>query len=334
MPEFSVKKKMIEGRKTYHLIDRRRKMEFGIVPDIGNLGYTFKVNGKHVLLAPDSFEDYIAKRMLGNGSPLMAPFANRIDRHYYFFQGKKYLLNDDLGNFLRTPPKDYPIHGLLVYDKRWKVVKTSASDSGGASVTSRLEFYKYPDLMAQFPFAHILEMTYRLKGGRLQCTTKVMNVGLSDMPVHFGYHPYFVPDGPREAWTLHLAARTHWVVTPALIPTGKKEPAETYLPGCRGSLVLGNTFIDAGFTDLERDKNGFAHFWVAGTTQKVEVIMDRHFSTAIVFAPLDMQFVCIEPQTGPTNAFNLAHEGKFDALTILPAGKSFQASYWIVPTGY
>jgi aldose 1-epimerase len=320
MPNFSIQKKIIEARKTYRLIDRRRKMEFGIVPDIGNWGYTFRVNDKPVLLAPDSFESYIAKQMLGNGNPLMAPFANRIDRDHYFFQGKKYLLNGDLGNFLRTPPKDYPIHGLLVYDKRWRVTKTSASDSAGASLTSCLEFYKYPDLMAQFPFAHICEITYRLKGGMLQCTTKIMNIGLSDMPVHLGYHPYFVPDGPREAWALHIAARAHWIVTPALIPTGETEPAEKYLPGCRGSLALGDTYVDAGFTDLERDKDGLAHFWVAGATQKIEVIMDRHFSTAIIFAPLDRQFFCIEPQTGPTNAFNLEHEGKFDGLTMPPTG--------------
>ena len=63
----------------------------------------------------------------------MAPFANRIDRDYYYFEGKKYLLNGDLGNFLRTSPTNFPIHGLLSYDKRWEVVKTSASDSTGAA---------------------------------------------------------------------------------------------------------------------------------------------------------------------------------------------------------
>ena len=114
---------------------------------------------------PDSLEQYVEERGLGRGNPLMAPFANRIDKDYYYFEGRKYLLNGDLGNFLRTSPTNFPIHGLLSYDKRWEVVKTNASDSTGAAITSRMDFYKYPDLMAQFPFAHIHEVTYRLKGG-------------------------------------------------------------------------------------------------------------------------------------------------------------------------
>ena len=148
-----------------------------------------------------------------------------------------------------------------------------------------MEFYKYPDLMAQFPFAHIHEVTYRLKGGKLECATKITNVGNSNMPVHFGYHPYFVPDGPREQWTLHVAAKQHWVVPPELIPTGELEPAEKYLPGCTGALTLGNTYIDAGFTDLVRDKDGLARFWVAGATTKMEVVFGPEFTTAVCYAP-------------------------------------------------
>lgn len=330
---FSVRKKVVEGHTTYHLMDARRNMEFALAPDIGNWGYSLKANDQEVLYAPDSLERYIKERALGRGNPLMAPFANRIDRDYYFFQGKKYFLNGELGNFIRASPSNYPIHGLLAYDKRWEVTRTSASDATGAAITSRIEFYKHPDLMAQFPFAHVHEVTYRLKGGRLGCATKITNVGNSDMPVHFGYHPYFVPDGPREVWTLHVAAKHHWIVTPTLIPTGELEPAETYLPGCTGALALGKTFIDAGFTGLQRDKAGLAHFWVAGATQKVEVVFDREFTTAVVFAPLDMKFVCIEPQTGPTNAFNLKYEGKTENLRVLKSGKTLQASYWIIPTG-
>jgi aldose 1-epimerase len=309
-------------------------MDFGIIPDVGNWGYQFKVNGEDILLAPESVNQYIEARSLGRGNPLMAPFANRIDRDHYFFEGKKYLLNGELGNFLRTPDTGFPIHGLLAYDKRWEVTKARATESSGAVITSRMEFYKYPDLMAQFPFAHIHEVTYRLKGGKLGCGTKITNLGRSTMPVHFGYHPYFVPKGPREEWTLHVAAQSHWIVTPDLIPTGELEPAEGYLPGCTGELTLGTTFIDAGFTNLIRDKEGHAHFRVSGKDQKVEVIMDGQFTTAVVFAPLDKKFICIEPQTGPTNAFNLKHTGRIETLSTLAPGETFHSSYWIVPSGY
>jgi aldose 1-epimerase len=334
MGNYSITKKKVEGHATYHLKDNKQKMSFSLALDIGNWGYSLKVRGKEVFYVPESFENYIKAGGLGGGSPLMAPFANRIDREYYFFEGKKYLLNGELGNFLRTSPTNFPIHGLLSHDSRWEVVKTNASDSAGAAITSRMEFYKYPDLMAQFPFAHVHEVTYRLKGGKLECATKITNVGNSNMPVHFGYHPYFLPDGPREQWTLHVAARQHWIVPPELIPSGELEPAEQCLPGCTGTLTLGDTYIDAGFTDLVRDKDGLAHFWVAGQKHKVEVAFGPEFTTAVCFAPLNKHFVCIEPQTGPTNAFNLKHEGKIPSLRALAPGDTFQGSYWFIPTGY
>lgn len=334
MTNFSVEKRTVEGHTIYRLFDDRRKMEFCVVPEIGNWGYQFIVNGTDVLLAPESLENHLRDRVLGRGNPLMAPFANRIDRDHYFVDGKKYLLNGDLGNFLRDPKSGYPIHGLLTHENRWEVTSVQATDSTGAVMTSRLEFYRFPDLMAQFPFAHVHEVTYRLQGGKLECATKITNLGRSVMPVHFGYHPYFVPDGPREDWTLHIGGRSHWIIGSDLIPTGELEPAEKYLPGCAGELRLGKTFIDAGFTDLDRDEDGQAHFWVGGSTQRIEVIMDPRFTTAIVFAPLDKGFVCIEPQTGPTNAFNLRHEGKIESLNTLAPGETFQACYRIVPTGY
>ena len=58
------------------------------------------------------------------------------------------------------------------------------------------------------------------------------------------------------------------------------------------------------------------------------------YDYAIVYAPLDNTMVCIEPQTGPTNAFNLEHEGKFKDLTVLESGKRYEATYWIVPSGF
>jgi len=154
------------------------------------------------------------------------------------------------------------------------------------------------------------------------------------MPVHFGYHPYFRPDGPRENWTLAIDAMLHWVVTDALIPTGETEPAEKYVPGVTNGFTLGGTFIDGGFSGIRRDAKGLGHLWVRGKTQKVEVAFGKGFDFAIVYAPLDTTMVCIEPQTGPTNAFNLEHEGKFKDLIVLGPGKSYRATYWIVPTGF
>ena len=60
-----------------------------------------------------------------------------------------------------------PIHGLLASSPLWRVTETRA-DAQSAQVTSQLEFWKYPDLIAQWPFAHEYEITYRLADGGLE----------------------------------------------------------------------------------------------------------------------------------------------------------------------
>jgi aldose 1-epimerase len=330
---YAVKKEVVEGHTTYHLLDSKLHMDVGIAPDIGNLAYQFKVKGKDVLIPVESFKDYLDKHTFGWGSPFLAPWANRIDREYYYFEGMKYLLNDSLGNIIRDDFKQ-SLHGLLVFEARWKVVKTGSSNLEGAFLVSRLEFYKYPDLMAQFPFAQVYEMTYRLKEGKLECATRVSNVGNSDLPVHFAFHPYFHPDGPREEWKLTIGAQKHWLVTHQLIPTGETEPADKFLPGVTKGVALGNTFIDDGFSEFARDANGLGQVVIQGKTQKIEVLYGKGFDYAIVYAPLNKTLICAEPQTGPTNAFNLQHEGKFERLIVLAPGKTFEASFWIVPLGF
>jgi len=334
LENYSVSARAVEGHTTYHLLDARRKMDLGIIPDMGNFAYEFKVNGKDVLIPPESLKAYLEKHWFGWGIPFLAPFANRIDHDYYYFQDKKYLLNDSLGNLLRTPNANLVLHGLLVFDPHWEVVKTGGSDATGAFITSRLEFYKYPDLMAQFPFAHVYEVTYQLKDGQLECVTKVTNVSKSLMPVHFGYHPYFRPDGPREEWTLGIGAQRHWPANEALIPSGDTEPTDRYLPGATQTFTLGRQSIDAGFSQFQRDAQGLGHIWTKGKAERVEVVYGKEFDYAIVYAPGDNTLICIEPQTGPTNAFNLEHEGKFQGLVTLDPGKTFQATYWIIPTGF
>jgi aldose 1-epimerase len=330
---YSVKKEVVEGHTTYHLLDSKLHMDLGIVPDIGNFAYQFKVNGKDVLIPVESFKDYLEKHTFGWGIPFLAPWANRIDNDYYYFEGKKYLLNASLENIIRDNFKQ-PLHGLLIYETRWKVVKTGGTTQEGAFVVSRLEFYKYPDLMAQFPFAQVYEMTYRLKEGKLECTTRVTNVSNSDLPVHFAFHPYFHPDGPRAEWKLTIGAQKHWIVSHQLIPTGETEPTDKFLPGVTKGVALDSTFIDDGFSDFSRDAKGLGRVAIQGKTQKIEVLYGKEFDYAIVYAPLNNDLICAEPQTGPTNAFNLEHEEKFKQLIVLGPGKTFEASFWIVPKGF
>ncbi len=132
-----------------------------------------------------------------------------------------------------------PIHGFLIWNNQWRVVEVKA-DRDAAWVTSRLEFYRNPAWMKQFPFAHTIEITHRLHDGVLQVTTKIENLSTDPMPVSIGFHPYFqLTDSTRDDWTISVGAKTQWLLGQNLIPTGETQPIETVLPQSGGCAAEG-----------------------------------------------------------------------------------------------
>src|SRR5260370_32638382 len=144
-----------------------------------------------------------------------------------------------------------PIHGLLVTSPLWRVTEVAA-DARSAHVTSKLEFWKYPDLMAQWPFAHEYEMTYRLAYGVLEVQVTVTNLSAESMPISLGFHPYYrIPDVSRDEWTVHLAARKMIVADDRLVATGEFRPNDLPDP-----LPLKTNTLDTGFSDLAPAADG------------------------------------------------------------------------------
>jgi len=325
--DYSARTAVVDGIEVVRLADAARRMEVSIVPSIGNLAYEFKVDGKNVLWFPfDSLSAFKAKPALC-GVPFLAPWANRLDQDAFWANGKKYPLNPALGN-LRRDPNGKPIHGLLAFASEWRVAALGA-DAGEARATSRLEFWKYPDLMAQFPFAHTIEMTYRLRKGALEVETVLDNHAAAPMPVAVGYHPYFqLPGVPRDSWKAHVAAREHVTLSPELIPTGERTPATHTDP-----QPLAGTQLDDVFTGLVRGADGRAEFRVEGGGAKVAVIYGPLFQVAVVYAPAGRDFICFEPMAAVTNAFNLAQQGRYPDLQSIPPGGRWRESFWIVPSG-
>jgi aldose 1-epimerase len=247
--------------------------------------------------------------------------------------GDAYRFNSDLNN-LRRDPHQQPIHGLLLFSPLWEVVSLKA-DGDAASAVSRLEFAHHADLMAQFPFAHVIEMEYVLRGGVLEVKTRLHNTGAQPMPVVIGYHPYFqLHDAPRDSWTAHLAAESNWVLNDKLTPTGETKPIDEVVPGA-AAVKLGGVTLDHVFGSLRRDDQGRAHFSVQGNREKIEVIYGPKFNTAVVYAPKGRgDFICFEPMTGITNAFNLAHRNLYKELASVLPGETWEESFWIQPSGF
>lgn len=301
------------------LTDPEHLTVVSVAPSFGNNAYSMTVRGQEILYKPaPDLDSWRAKPGLG-GVPLLSPWANRIDGEAYFANGKKYLLNPSLGN-IRYDGHHLPIHGLAAYTDKWRVIRSDTS-----SVTSRLEPWREPDWMAQFPFAHAIEMTYRLHSGALEVATKVENLSRDPMPLSLGYHPYFqLSDSPRDDWKVHLAARESVVLSDLLVPTGERKPVDLPNPYPLAGNVLDNVFT--GLTGAD---------WVLeGKRQKISVKFGPKYPAAVVYAPKGGSFVCFEPMAAQTNAFNLTHAGKDAGLQWIPPGSSWSESFFITPVGF
>lgn len=312
------------------LRDNTNDVTVSVVPSIGNTAYRMLVKGKDVFWSPYKTLGEFKAKPTFIGNPFLAPWANRLDEHAFYANGKKFALNAGLGNY-RSDGNNQPIHGLLAYSPHWKMIGIGG-DEQSAWVTSRMEFHRIPEYMAQFPIAHTIDMTYRLSGGVLEVETEITNLSFEAMPLVVGYHPYFrVHDAGRNEWKVTLPAKLHVKLNAKLTPTGETEP-NPY----GASMTLGDGQLDDVFTEMERDRAGKAEFSVQGKQEKVSVIYGEKYPVAVVYAPkgANRDFICFEPMTGVTNAMNLAQQGKYKELQSIPAGGIWKESFWVKASGF
>jgi len=311
------------------LEDAKNQTIVSVMPGRGNNAFEMTVKGENVLYFPFASAAEFKSRGAFSGIPFLGPWANRLDEMAFYANGKKYLLNAGLGN-VHGP---IPMHGFLT-TAPWAVVAVNA-DQHSAWVTSRLEVYREPDWMAQFPFAHTLEMTYRLQDGTLEVALKLNNLSAAPMPVAIGFHPYFqINDAPRDEWTFSVGAKTHWVGRQNL-PTGATEPIEKVIPHPAGGPLKGMRLDDV-FGDLIRDSSGRATLWVQGKAERVDVTFGPKYRAAVVYFPAGpgQDFICFEPMAGITDSMNLAQKGLYHELQYLAPGRVWEESFWIKPSGF
>jgi aldose 1-epimerase len=318
------------GVPVVRLRDTAHGVEVSVAPGIGNRAYEMNVHGKNILYFPFADVGEFQRRPRLCGIPFLAPWADLLNEPDFWANGKKYVFNMGLGNVRGN----MPIHGLLVTSPLWRVTEATA-DARSARVTSRLEFWKYPDLVAQWPFAHEYEMTYSLADGALEVKTTIANLSSEPMPVVIGYHSFFqIPDVPRDEWVAHYPARVHIIPGEHNIPTGEMRPLDVPNP-----LPLRGRTLDDGFTDLERDADGRAHFWIESGGKKVETLFGPKYPVATIWLPAGpggqpREFICFEPLTTIISGVNLAHEGKYSGLQTLPSGEKWTESFWVRAMGF
>jgi aldose 1-epimerase len=328
------------------LIDKRNETVVSIVPSIGDLTFEMKVKGQNLLHFPyESLDAFKARPSLA-GIPFLGPWANRLDEQAFYANGKKYNFNMSLGNVRG----EIPIHGFLSYAP-WDVVELKA-DQNSAWLTSRLDFYRHPDWMAQFPFAQTLELTQRLHNGILEVHIKIQNLSTDPLPVAIGFHPWYqLTDSKREDWTIKIGAQTHYLLQSNKIPSGETEPITKAFSNPSG-VALKDYNLDDVFGELVRDSDGRATFALMGKHQKITIQYGPKYEAAVIYSPnpslqtaqrasaspprpaQDPNFVCFEPMASITDALNLEHAGKFKGVQQIAPGGIWEESFWVIPSGF
>ena len=262
------------------LADNAAGMQVSVVWSMSN-AWRIQVRGNDLVRTAATLEEFQARPGY-NGMPLLAPFANRLDQTAFYANGRKYNFDLELGN-VRGP---IPSTGYVNGSKAWKLVEAKA-DERSAWVTCRLDFYKEPLYMAQFPFAHTLTMTYRVAEGTLEVHTRLDNLSTEPMPVSIGFHPIFeLPEGTRDDWTVSLDAKTHWIEIPERLPTGETQPIENFFGSDRTAIHLQKYgLVDDVFTDLVRDANGRATMKLMYSGKELHVSLGPNYKTVLAWSP-------------------------------------------------
>jgi aldose 1-epimerase len=307
--EHLIKPTRIEGYDAVRLRSSSAQLDATFVPSVGMVGASLRDRGAELLYANGGLHRYA----LGDstmGIPLLHPWANRLAGESYRVNGTAVRLAPG-SSLVQRDDHGLPIHGLLSGSRRW--TRSVAPDGWGLS--AELDFGAHRDLLAAFPFPHVLRLDISLRRRTLTVRTTLTAGGDHAVPVAFGFHPYLrLPDVPRERWHVELPAMRHVALDARSIPTG----ASRAMPAHAGRL--GTRTFDDGYVDVPQG----AEFVLSGGTRRIVVRFDAGFPAAQVFAPSVVDVVCFEPMTSPTNALTTG-----DRLTMVEPGGRYTATFSI-----
>jgi aldose 1-epimerase len=271
---------------TVVLTDPSSSLTASFVPAAGMIGTSLCDGDAEFLGQRRGLQAYVtdSKTM---GIPILYPWANRLSANQYAAAGAVITLTPGAGG-VHTDEHGVPIHGVLAAYPGWLVTDRSAN-----TLTAAVDFGGTPQLLASFPFPHLLTQRVRLADRTLTIETTVTATTSAPVPLCFGYHPYLqMPDVPREQWQLTTPAMRHLPVDDRGIPTGATEdwPAST--------TQLADTTYDDGFDQVPEG----AVFTLAGGGRRIDVTFETGYPAAQLFAPPGEELVAVEPMAAPTDA--------------------------------
>lgn len=288
------------------------------IPGAGMVGSSLTHEGEELLGMRAGLAAY---RESGKtfGIPLLAPWANRLAVRE--FNGIELVTEGTPGVHLDA--NGLPIHGLLAGCPDWRITRAEVGGEGddeGAWLVADLDFNASRPEFPAFPFPHLITVAVHLVDAKVEIWTSVTATGELEVPIAFGWHPYFAPPGGNRAdWTGSKPFTHKLKLNSEFVPTGevKRGPVEVNPLGdpADGGIVLDDLYSDvvAGTTA-----------WIEGGNRRITLSYDFGYDYAVLYAPADQALVAIEPMSAPTDPL----AGHFPIKTALP-GQTYTARYGI-----
>ena len=238
-----------------------------VVPERGAIVTRFRSKGEEVLfLDPATLADR-TKNVRG-GVPVLFPIAGKLPDGRYEWADQVYAL---------------PQHGFG-RNKAWRIA-SQTDDARGPSL--RLALASDDSTRAVFPFDFEAGVTVTLAEGTLTVALDATNRGEGEMPVHLGFHPYFVvPDAAKK--DAHLETKA----TRGFDNKTQKDVKVTAIDFTGDELDLHLADHGAAGTRLTRG---------AGR-RDLRLSWSPDVKRVVLWTLKGKDFICVEPWTGPGGA--------------------------------
>ncbi len=242
----------------------------------------------------------------GNGQVLI-PFPNRIG-------GGRYRFGDQFGVDDQQLPVEEPatgnaMHGLVRWANWQPLSHTGSRLVMGLTLHAR----------KGYPFVLSLRIAYTLLPDGLRVRQTARNLGAAAAPYGAGFHPYLsIGSASIDDDVLRVPAASFLPVDERLLPTGTSPVAGTPFD-FREPRRIGTAVLDTGYTDLLRDRDGFARVELAAPDpgpgpagrSRLTMFLDGAFGFLQVYTGDTLpgpaarrRSLAVEPCTCATDAFN------------------------------
>ncbi|MDX1666099.1 MAG: aldose 1-epimerase, partial [Saprospiraceae bacterium] len=263
---------------------------FSLVPGRGSCLLDVRFKGISVLDAYETAEEVDFNRWAKN-MPLF-PFPNRLKEGRFSWKGKTYQFP------VNDPQTGNALHGFGM-DCEMVIDKVTVEANQATAITS----FHYRGEKDHYPFPFEVFFSFRMRNPHdFEIKSSFVNRGKSNMPLGFGWHPYFRLSEEVGELSLKLPP-LRWIGVDAdMIPTGKRYDYDAFLDKKPiGTEALDNCFAIPENTGMRTEvllegAGGQLKYWQENGGDKYNFIQ--------LFTPPYRSSLAIEPMSCNIDAFN------------------------------